>query len=146
MARHPGSDFEPAAASLPRHFSSGRLCLLAVKCGLSRLGQACRGRKVQNVVSATRGDHSSMLGTHCSHRREAKPSHFQVRHRAATARTSIRTTRRQPGEAFSAGAMQSLLLESPPIAVNPAKLLTTPLPHCCSDPFKMTPRPLLPCG
>lgn len=36
MARHSVSDFDPAAAALPRHFSSGCLCLLPVKCGLSR--------------------------------------------------------------------------------------------------------------
>lgn len=38
-----------------------------------------------------------MLGTYCSYRSEAKPCHSQVRHRAAKARTSIRTTRLEPG-------------------------------------------------
>lgn len=52
---------------------------------------------MQTIFSGTRGDHLSMLGTCDSHRREAKPGHFQVRHKAAMARTSIRTTRLQQG-------------------------------------------------
>lgn len=41
--------------------------------------------------------------------------------------------------AFWTGSMDNLLLEFPQFAVDPAKLVTAPLPHCCSGPFKMTP-------
>lgn len=136
VARHSVSDFDPVKAfqlwvPLP---PSCKVWFIKAK--------PARSRKVQNIVSATRGDHLSMLGTCCSHRSEGKPCHCQVRHRAAMARTSIRTTRLQPGQHFGQDLGRVCSLSLPSLqwgALVTAKLVTGPLPRCFSDPFKMTP-------
>lgn len=49
-ARHPGSAFSPAAASLPRLLSSRCLCLLPVKRGYQDSANSEASRRVQNTV------------------------------------------------------------------------------------------------
>lgn len=62
MARHSGSAFGPAAASLSKRSTSGCFWLLPAKWGYQDSANSETGRKGQNFARASRGDHFSVAG------------------------------------------------------------------------------------